>query len=335
MGVQITELLPKKEIEIEKLAGKKLALDASNILYQFLTSIRQRDGTPLMDSQGRITSHLMGISTRVSNLINSNLKLFFCFDGKPPLLKVKEQEERAYRKEIAEKKLKEAKEKRDINLMQKYAKQTTRLTPEIIKESKELLQAFGIPIIQCPGEAEAQAAYICEKRDAYAVVSQDNDSLLYSTPRMIRNLTLSQRKRLPSGATIKVKPEIIELKQVLKKLEINQDQLIVLSILIGTDYNIGGVKGIGPKNALRLVKQNKNFDKLFKEVKADFDWKKIFAVFKSMPIMKNYQLRWKDPDIEKINEILVEEHDFQKERVDKVTEKLTKKKPSQSLDRFF
>lgn len=328
MGLKIWNLLPKKEIEIKELKGKVLAIDSSPMLYQFLTSIRQPDGTPLQDSKGNITSHLQGISSRVSNLLSQNLKLIFCFDGKPPILKVKTQEEREYRKRIAEKKLKQAMEKEDIQEMLKFSKQTTRLNKQILEESKELLKAFGLPVIQCPGEAEAQAAFIAEKGDAYGVVSQDADALLYSTPYLIRNLTISQRKRLPSGATIKNLPEIISLKETLKILKINHDQLIILSILVGTDYN-EGIYRIGPKTALKLVREYKNFDELFEKVNASFNWKQIYAVFKSMPIMKNYQLKFREPDIEKIKEILVEQHDFSEERVSKMLEKITKREKNQ------
>ncbi|MBU3940747.1 MAG: flap structure-specific endonuclease, partial [Nanoarchaeota archaeon] len=121
----------------------------------------------------------------------------------------------------------------------------------------------------------------------------------------------------------------------LKKLNINQDQLIALGILIGTDYNVGGIKGIGPKTALKLVQQHKTFDKLFKDLNPDFNWKEIYAIFKSMPIMKNYQLKWESPNEDKINEILLD-HDFSQERIDKILEKLTgKKKGQNALDKYF
>ena len=99
---------------------------------------------------------------------------------------------------------------------------------------------------------------------------------------------------------------------------------MAIAILSGTDFNVGGVKGIGPKNALRLVKEFKSFDKIFKEVKADFNWKQVYAVFKSMPVMPNYQLKWTDPDEEKIRKMLIDKHDFSEERVEKTLEKLKK-----------
>jgi hypothetical protein len=64
---------------------------------------------------------------------------------------------------------------------------------------------------------------------------------------------------------------------------------------------------------------------LFSEIKAEFDWKKIYAIFKSMPVMREYQLKWSKVDEDKIKEILVERHDFGEERVQKVIDKLKKK----------
>lgn len=328
MGINISQIISKKDISLDDLKNKKLAVDASQMLYQFLSSIRQPDGTPLMDSDDNITSHLMGISTRIPNLIEKNLKLAFVFDGKPPLLKIHEKEQREHRKQLAEKRLEKAKEEGDETSMLKYSKQTSRLTFKMSDEAKELIKAFGLPVIQAPSEAEAQCSFMAEKQDVYAVATSDYDALLYSAPRIIRNLTLSQRRKIRS-TYVTVNPELIELKEVLKELEINQDQLIVLSIIVGTDYNVGGVKRVGPKTALKLVKQNKNFDGLFKELKPDFDWKKIYATFKSMPIMKNYQLKWTEINEDKIKKILVDKHDFSEERVDKMLERVTKKEKHQ------
>lgn len=327
MGLQIGSLIPKREISFKNLENKIIAVDASQMLYQFLSSIRQPDGTPLMDSNQNITSHLQGIITRVTNLMAQNIKLCFVFDGKAPLLKIKEQEEREYKKQLAEKKFQEAKEEQDEELMLRYSKQSIRLKKEMIDESKELIQYFGLPVIQAPSEAEAQCSFLNEKGDVDYVGSSDFDCLLYGAKRLVRNLTVSQRRRISSGAYINISPEIIELKEVLSNLEISQDKLIALAILVGTDYN-EGVPRIGPKTALRLVKQYKNFDELFKEVKADFNWKEIYAAFKNMPIIKDYKLNWKNPNSEKIIKLLVDKHEFNQERVQKNIERILNIKKS-------
>jgi len=339
MGLQISSLVPKREISLEDLKNKKIAVDASQMLYQFLSSIRQSDGNPLMDSSGNITSHLQGIISRISNLMSKQIKLAFVFDGKPPILKIKEQEEREHRKQVAEKKLEQARKEEDEELVLRYSKQISRLTPSIVKESKELISALGLPVIQAPSEAEAQASFMAERNHVDYVASSDYDSLLYGAPNMVRNLTLSTKRRLPSGSYVLVKPEVIELKETLNLLGIDRDQLIILAILIGTDYNIGGVKGIGPKNALRLVKQHKKFEDIFNEVKADFDWKKIYATIKSMPIMKEYKLKWNEFNEDKIKKLLIDQHEFNQDRVDKIIGSLKGNKSIQKdqkvLDKWF
>jgi len=197
--------------------------------------------------------------------------------------------------------------------MHKYSMQTVRLNREIVDESKEFIKALGLPVIQAPSEADAQMAFMNEKGDVWACGTSDIDPLLYGAPRIITNLTLSQRKKV-RGIYVKINPEIVELSEVLNSLGVSHDQLIALSILVGTDYNSGGVKGVGAKTALKLVKSENSFDKLFKD--ADFNWKQVYAIFKSMSIMKNYQLKWKSIDADKVKKILVDEHDFSEERVD-------------------
>jgi flap endonuclease-1 len=332
MGVAITSILPKKDITFEQLKGKKLAVDSSNVIYQFLASIRQPDGTPLMDQGGNITSHLVGLAARVPNLMEKNIKLAFVFDGKPPAIKFEESQRRRELKEKAQEKYDVAKEQEDTESMFKYSRQTIKLTKEIKEESKEFIQSLGLPVIQAPSEAEAQAAFMAEKGDVFAVVSQDIDSLLYSTPILIKNLTVSSKKRV-RGNYININPEIYDLKHVLKTLEINKDQLLTLSILVGTDFNPKGVNRIGPKTALKLVKEHKSFEKVFANVEAEFNWKKVYSTFKSMPIIKDYKLEWKEPNLDKVQDIL-QKHDFSEERINKLLDRL-KPKPQKNLDKWF
>src|SRR3989338_4033708 len=239
MGVKISDIITRKTLEWDQLNGKVLAIDSSNMLFQFLSSIRQPDGTPLQDSKGRVTSHLVGLSSRIPNLIEKGIRPIFVFDGISPKLKRKEQKRRQEIKNLAEEKFTEAEEAGDTASMLKYAKMTTRMTSEMVRESKELLSAMGFPVIQAPSEAEAQCSLLCKKKEAWAVASQDYDCLLYGAPRMLQNLTLSNKRKLSSGKTITISPELIELKEVLSTLKLTQDQLIVLGILVGTDFNIG------------------------------------------------------------------------------------------------
>ncbi len=327
MGTKIFEIIQGKEISIDDLKDKALAIDSFNMLYQFLSSIRQKDGTLLMDSKGRVTSHLAGLFTRASNFLQKGLKPIFVFDGKTPELKEKELREREKRKQEASEKLKKAKTDEE---KLKYAAMTSKLTTEMIEEAKSLIKALGCPVIQAPSEGEAQCAALVKNNNAYASVSQDADSLLFGTYRLIRNLSITKKRKLPGKqAYTTIKPELIDLNNALNTLGIDQDQLIALAMLVGTDYNPGGIKNIGPKKALKLVKQYKtDMDDLFKDVGwnnfFNYSWQEVFYLIKKMPVTDKYKLEWKPYDKEKIKKILVDEHDFSEERVNKLLSKLLK-----------
>ena len=330
MGLNIRDILPRKETEISDFRGKLLCVDAFNILYQFLSSVRQPDGMPLMDDQKRITSHLSGIFYRNISLLSEGMKMVYVFDGTPPDLKYKTHDKRKEGRDVAQGRYEKAKDEEDFSGMRRYGSQLLRLNDEMIAESKELLEAMGIAVVQAPGEGEAQAAYLSRvKKEVYAAASQDYDSLLFGAPLLLRNLTLARRRKTYSGY-VEVKPELIELEKVLNSLEINLDQLICLGILVGTDYNPKGIPGIGQKKALQIVKQFKQPVLIFKEVEeqiqgldeADrFDWKEVFELFHK-PDVVDAEFDFKKVDEEKIKEILVKKHDFSEERVDKQLKRL-------------
>ena len=346
MGLSISEIIPRRELEISDLKGKLVCVDAFNALYQFLSTIRQPDGVPLMDSKKRITSHLSGIFYRNINLISEGMKLVYVFDGEAPELKFKTHRIREEFRESAKGKYEEAEEKQDFEGMKRYGSQLLRLDDEMIKESKELLEAMGVSVVQAPGEGEAEASHLSKiKNDVFATVSQDYDCLLFGAPKLIRNLTLSRRRKTFSGY-VDVKSEIIELDKVLNGLEINLDQLICLGILVGTDYNPKGIPGIGQKKALQIVKKYKQPVLIFESIEEQmmslneedrFDWQEIFELFHK-PNVIDVDFSFKEVDEEKIKEILIEEHDFSEERVEKQLEKLRsvkEKLKQKDLDKWF
>ncbi len=333
MGVNIREIIPPEVIQtisLDALRGRVVAIDAYNALYQFLAAIRQPDGTPLMDSKGRITSHLSGLFYRTINLMEHGIKVVYVFDGKPPELKKMEIERRKKVKSEAVKKYEEALKKGDMEAARRYAQMASRLTEDMVEEAKRLLDAMGVPWVQAPAEGEAQAAYMARKGDAWAAASQDYDALLFGAPRLVRNLTITGRRKLPrKDVYVEVKPELIELEKLLKALGITREQLIAIGILVGTDYNPDGVRGIGPKTALRMVKAQPDVRKLLKslprhEFPPGVDPEKIFEYFLNPPVTDDYKLEWREPDEKKIYEILVVEHDFSPERVKNAIQRLKK-----------
>ncbi len=217
MGVDLGELFTKEPCAFEDFKDRVIALDGYNILHQFLSSIRQRDGTPLKDSQGRITSHLSGLLYRTANMVAAKIRPVYVFDGTPHPFKARTIQQRRERKEQAERDWKEALEKGDLEKAKSKAQQTSRVTTEIIEQSKQLLDALGIPHIQAPSEGEAQASYMVQKGDAFAVGSQDFDCLLFGAPVLVRNLTSSEKRKLPNKqAYTTVHPERFVLNLVFK-----------------------------------------------------------------------------------------------------------------------
>jgi flap endonuclease-1 len=341
MGTQLGPIITSREIKIEDLTSKRLVVDSFNMLYQFLTTIRQYDGAPLTDSKGTVTSHLSGLFFRITNLMKHDIKFAFVFDGKAPDLKKEEKERRAELKQEAVRKYEQAVDEGDIELMKKYASRATYLTKEMVEEAKELIIALGHPVIQAPSEGEAQASYMVKKGEFYASISQDTDGLMFGCPRMIKNLSISRKKKKTGTSAYETtNPEIVELSENLNHLGVDNDQLIVIGMLCGTDFNIGGIKGIGPKKALDLVKKHKkDFDKLFEEAKWSdyftYTWKEVFHTIKDMQVTDDYTLTWKNIDEKKIYEIMVDKHEFSKDRVEKAIESLMKKGAQRGLSDFF
>jgi len=324
MGVDLTDLVPGKETTLVDLNGKVIAIDAFNTLYQFLSIIRQMDGTPLVDNKGDVTSHLSGIIYRVTNLIENGIKPVFVFDGKPPVLKAETIKARREIREAAQQMYQAAKASGSAEAY-KYAQASTSINSQIIKDSKELLGYMGVPYLIAPSEGEAQASYMVAKGAADYVGSQDYDSLLFGAPRMVRNVTITGRRKLPRrNAYVDVKPEIIELKDILDTLEITREQLVDMGILVGTDFNPGIFK-VGPKTALKLVKKHKDMPGIFEELGQTIEnYEAIRDFFLNPPTTDDYSVKWGKPEPEKIKQFLCDEHSFSPERVEKVVERLEK-----------
>jgi flap endonuclease-1 len=326
MGVDLGDLFPKEQCAFEDFRDRVIVIDAYNVLHQFLSSIRQRDGTPLKDSQGRITSHLSGLLYRTANLVAAKIRPVYVFDGTPHPLKARTIQQRRERKEQAEREWKEALEKGDLEKAKSKAQQTSRVTSEIIEQSKQLLEALGIPHIQAPSEGEAQASYMVKKGDAYAVGSQDFDCLLFGSPILIRNLTSSEKRKLPNKqAYTTVHPDCIRLEPGLQKLGISREQLVDFAILLGTDFN-EGVKGYGPKKSLQLLQKKGNLENALdtisdSELKLSSD--EIIAVrkiFLEPTITQDYSLQWSKPDPSGVIHILCDEHQFSRKRIEPILE---------------
>jgi len=327
MGVNLSDIVPYEEIELEDLKGRTVAIDAYNAIYQFLSVIRQPDGTPLKDFKGKVTSHLSGLLYRNVNLIESGILPAYVFDGIPSKLKKDTIAERGERRVKAQKEWKDAVERGDLEVAFSKATQSSRITNEIVESSRILLTYLGIPVVQAPEEGEAQAAFMASKGDVWAASSQDFDSLLFGAPRLVRNLTLTGRRKLPGSSRYRsVHIELIELDKTLEHLGVTRDQLVDICILMGTDFN-PGIKGIGPKKALTLIKEHGDLERTLDAKSLTIEsFKEIREIFIGYEKMGDYDLTWKPAQRDKVMEFLVEEHDFTPRRVESALDKLESKR---------
>ena len=334
----------KQELSFDELKDKVIAIDAYNTIYQFLSIIRQPDGMPLTDSKGRVTSHLSGLLYRTTNLLNYGAMPVFVFDGIPPTLKSKTIAARISRREKAMEEWKSAQEKGMLEEARTHAMASTRITKEVVSSAKELLGYMGMPFIQAPGEGEAQAAYLVENGLAYASASQDYDSFLFGAEIVIRNVTITGRRKLPGkNVFINVKPEKILLKDLLSKFGISRKQLIWAGMMIGTDFN-DGIKGVGPKTALKITKESHTLEDVQNAIKSKYntcidDAEEVEKIF-LQPDVKKFNgnefhklLTDATLDREGLMGFMCNEHGFSAERVEKMAELLsTAKKEKRQKD---
>jgi flap endonuclease-1 len=343
LGVNLRDIVPKAVVKLEDLGGKSVAIDAYNALYQFLAIIRQPDGTPLKDSTGKVTSHLSGLLYRTSNLVEMGIKPIYVFDGVPPMLKAAEIQRRREVKVEAAIHYEKAVAKGDIVKARMFAQATASIKDYMKDDAKRILGLMGLPWIQAPSEGEAQAAHMTRRGDADYCASQDYDSLLFGAPLLLRNVTISGRRKLPNkNVYVDIVPEVIALDNVLKQCEITYEQLIDVGILIGTDFNPDGIKGLGPKTALKLIQEHGTLENASPHIKnAEFPHppESIREVFLHPTVTDNYTIEWKEPDAEGIVDFLCRQKDFSEERVRKALEKMhvgaQKQKGKTTLEKWF
>jgi flap endonuclease-1 len=335
LGVNLTPIILKQTTSLDALRGRSFAVDAFNVLHQFLALIRTRDGRPLSDGEGRVTSHLVGLVFRTTRLIaDHRMKLVFVFDGRPPTLKQAEAEKRRALKRKAEEEYAEALEAGDLATAFSKAVQTSRLDAGMIDDTKRLLDLLGVPWVQAPGEGEAQAAHMARRGDVWAASSRDYDSLLFGAPRLVRYLTIHGQEWLPSkGRARRLEPEVIGLDEFLAHNGITREQLVDLAILVGTDFN-EGIKGIGPKTALKTLREHGSLEGMPEDVRAKLPsrYEEVRRIYLEPDVTDEYRLEAGPLREEELISFLCEERAFSKDRVETVVNRMKKSERQKSLE---
>ena len=340
MGVDFGDSIPREKIQLEDIAGWTLAVDGYNTLYQFLAIIRGMDGGHLKDSQGRVTSHISGLFYRNVNLLELGMKLVYVFDGKPPELKMEEIRRRSEQRREAKDQYLRALQTGDMAQARKYAEASTVLRRDMVADAKELLDAMGIPWVDAPSEGEAQATTMAVEGTVKAVASQDHDSIVFGAPTLVRNVTISGKRRLPSkGIMINVVPERITLSSVLASTGLTREQLVDFAILLGTDFNPDGFEGVGPATALKYLKKYGRLEEIkeLREPLQRVNYGEIRNQYMNAPSIQGVRPEWGPLDRERGTSFLVREHSFSRDRVDAAIARVqtTKAPQSETLEKWI
>lgn len=326
-----------KENEMKNFFGRKVAVDASMSLYQFLVAVRQ-EGQMLTTADGETTSHLMGFFYRTIRMVENGIKPVYVFDGKPPTMKSGELAKRTQRREEAQKALEKAEEAGNAEDVEKFSRRLVKVTKTHTEEAKTLLGLMGIPYVEAPCEAEAQCAALAKAGKVYGVATEDMDALTFGTPVLLRHMTFSEARKMPIKE--------FHLPRVLEGLELKQEEFIDMCILLGCDY-CDSIKGVGPKRAIELIRTHKSLESVVKQL----DPKKYpvpenwpFAEARNLFIEPEVadpagiELKWVEPQEEKLISFMCEEKGFAEERIRNGIKKLTKARNSSTqgrLDSFF
>ncbi len=340
MGLDLKQLCVRDRTNLESFTSKIVAIDAYNAIYQFLSIIRGPDGLPLTDYNGKITSHISGLFYRNINFLSLGIKPVYVFDGRPPSLKSAEIQRRKQVKKDATIKYEKAISEGNYVEAKKFAQQTSVLRDDMVDESKKFLDLFGIPWVQAPSEGEATAAQMTISGQAYASASQDFDSLLFGAKKLVRNFTNSGRRKLPNrNTTIEVEPEIIQIDKTLSSLGVTRAQLVDIGILIGTDFNPDGFERIGPKTALKMIKDNGSLENIsqIQEKLEEIDYKQIRDIFLNPHVADVSEIKFGDVDYSGVVNYLTKERSFSLDRVDASLNRLRKalEKKSHNLEQWF
>ena len=340
MGLDLKPLLIRDKTQLESFSNKIVAIDAYNAIYQFLAIIRGPEGLHLTDTQGRVTSHITGLFYRNINFLSLGIKPVYVFDGKPPSLKSAEIEHRKQIKKDATVKYERAISEGNMDDARKFAQQTTSMKDGMVQDSKYLLELFGIPYIQAPSEGEATAALLTTAGKADFAASQDFDSILFGAKKLVRNFTNSGRRKLPNRNTyIEIEPEIIDYKKNLTELGITREQLVDVGILIGTDFNPDGFERIGPKTAIKMIKENGKLEdvKQIQEQLEQIDFNAIRKIFLEPETANVDKIEFNEIRYDDITDYMSNERSFSRDRVNSSLNRLKKslEKKSQTLEKWF
>jgi flap endonuclease-1 len=178
---------------------------------------------------------------------------------------------------------------------------------------------------------------MAQEKAVWAVGSRDYDSLLFGAPRLVRYLTIQGREFLPSkGRSRRLEPESIETARMLESLGITRSQLVDVAILIGTDFN-KGVRGVGPKTALKLIHQYGILENLPEKhaERLPSNCQEIRRIFLEPAVRRDFSTAYTELDEAGLLEFLCDQRGFNRDRVMIAIERMKKARMQPSLKKWI
>ncbi|MFC7095961.1 flap endonuclease-1 [Halobaculum marinum] len=300
-----------EDVSFDEVSGV-VAVDAHNWLYRYLTTtVKFTSDHRYTTEAGEEVANLIGIVQGLPKFFDNDLTPVFVFDGGVTDLKDDEVAKRREAREQAEERRKEAAERGDAVEAARLEARTQRLTDTIHETSREVLRLLDVPVVEAPAEGEAQCAYMNRVGDADYTGSEDYDTILFGGPLTLRQLTS------------KGDPELMDLQQTLADHDLTQEQLVDVAMLCGTDFN-EGVRGIGPKTALKAVKEHGDLFAVLEARDAEIpNAERIREFFHSPPVTDDYDLDTQiTPDVDAARAYVVDEWEVDPDEVERGFERI-------------
>jgi flap endonuclease-1 len=327
MGIKgLTQLIKQyseesiETINLHKLSGKTVAIDASLFMYKMLINMRTTNNAYLKNNEGKIVSHITGIFYKTSNYLAVNIIPIYVFDGKPP------ENKQGVLKQRHDKVTNAKTEMENINLSEEQKnnleKKTVRLTKEHVDDIKTLLDLMGVSYVQADGEAEAYASEMCRQGMVDYVVTEDMDTLAFGCPRMIRTCLDKTIKRSDVIS-------VINLESILKNFEMTYSQFIDMCILCGCDY-CENIPRIGNKTAYNLVKKHGSIEQIIPTVKHiphDYekkykDSRRLFTEYHDSLDMQQLTIHHSPRKLDELSQYLIQICGMSEQRVQNTIKKI-------------
>lgn len=285
----------------EDYSGKAIAIDTSLVIYKYISAMR-KTGKDLTNKDGNVTSHLHGILYLINKLLSNKITPIFVFDGKPPEIKKATLKKRSEIKKNATDKLET---ELTIEEKIKFFMQATKISNEIIQDTKIFLTTLGIPFIDSIEEADAQMVCLLQNNLAHAVATEDMDLLTFGASKVLKNFFSLRENKIIE----------IDYEKMLKQLKFSKEQFIDTSILLGCDY-LPTINKVGMVKTYEYITKHKKLENIFKIVEQPehYDYEEVRSYFQNAiskcTIPSEESMKVVKTDNDAIYKLLVDKFEF-------------------------